>query len=70
MKTSTESQPSRKKCPKCGSKVNAIDFTPHLMTTEIEYITCDKCDYQTWEPKHKERNGFIHDIKELYKKED
>ena len=49
-------------CPKCGSKCNCIDFTPN-----ITYIFCFKCNYQTWEPKYKMRNGLIHTIKELYK---
>lgn len=49
-------------CPKCGSKCNYIDFT-----SEIIYIFCLKCKYQIWEPKYKDRNGFIQTIKELYK---
>jgi len=54
-------------CPKCGSECNVIE-----LTLETLYVFCLDvfrigCSYQTWVPKHKIRNGLIHEIKEIYK---
>jgi len=54
-------------CPKCGSECNAIEHSLEKLYVFCLDVFRIGCNYQTIVPKHKTRNGLIHEIKEAYK---